>query len=898
LSKLPLSSTDKLQSRLLVLAALFLGLYAVTLTLAPAARYRSWQVTYPWTHWIGYLIWLLLFVLIHNRSKWILPERDPYLLPVAGLLSGWGVLTINRLVSPLGLRQSAWLLVALILLWLGIRLPGDLRFLQRYKYLWLTGGLLLTALTIFFGTNPLGAGPRLWLGCCGFYLQPSEPLKLLLIIYLSAYLADRQLYLIALKNEIHAPTLKGQFVLLPLLVPSLIMTGLAILLLVVQRDLGTASIFIFLYATIVYLASGLRRVLWISLATLLLAGVVGYFMFDVVKLRVDAWLNPWLDPSGRSYQIVQSLLASASGGLLGRGPGMGNPGLVPVPHSDFIFAAIAEESGLIGALALIGLLAILIGRGITIALKAPSTFHRLLAAGLTAYLVGQSILIIGGNLRLFPLTGVTLPFVSYGGSSLVTSYLSLLFLLLISNQPGKKPVSQFNTKPYRNLSVFLIFGLVGLAAAAGWWGVQRGPDLLRRTDNARRAIADRYVRRGALLTRDNQVLAETIGQTGDLTRQVLYPDLGAIIGYTHPVYGQAGLEASLDPYLRGTQGNPSLRVWWDHLLFGQPPPGLDVRLSLDLDLQRKADGLLNGKSGGLVLLDASNGEILAIASHPTFNANRLDQTWSDLINNPASPLLNRATQGLYPAGASLGPFLLERIQERGSLPSLSYDLNYDYGILPWTCSNLNEQIVDWGKAISSGCPGAVATLGRSLGTQKILGLFLDSGFFEAPQLDLPTLAQNAPEALSDAGTAALGILTGNSNPEALIRVSPLQMSLAASALSNQGERPAPRLATAVNTPQAGWVILPAKEATKPLFSSEAAEAVTDQLAIAGTPFWLSVARAPNGTEPGAPVFTWVTGGTTSAWQGSPMALAVILEEDNPALAYQIGLQLLEAAIKP
>jgi cell division protein FtsW (lipid II flippase) len=266
LSKLPHSPIDKLQSQLLNLAAIFLGLYAVTLTLAPAARYRSWQVSYPWIHWIGYLIWLALFALIHHRSKQALPERDPYLLPVAGLLSGWGVLTISRLTGTFGLRQSAWLLVALIILLLGLRLPGDLRFLQRYKYLWLTGGLLLTALTLVFGTNPLGTGPRLWLGCCGIYLQPSEPLKLLLIIYLSAYLADRQLYLFALKNDRRSPMEKRRFVLFPLLVPSLIMTGLAILLLIVQRDLGTASVFIFLYATIVYLASGLRRILWTSLA--------------------------------------------------------------------------------------------------------------------------------------------------------------------------------------------------------------------------------------------------------------------------------------------------------------------------------------------------------------------------------------------------------------------------------------------------------------------------------------------------------------------------------------------------------------------------------------------------------------------------------------------------------
>ena len=901
MSKLPQSPIDKLQSRLFILAATFLGLYAVTITLAPAARYRSWQVSYPWAHWLGYLVWLVLFTLINHRTKRFLPERDPYLLPIAGLLSGWGMLTISRLASSFGLRQSAWLLVALVLLLLGLRLPGDLRFLQRYKYLWLTSGLLLTALTLIFGTNPLGSGPRLWLGCCGIYLQPSEPLKLLLIIYLSAYLADRQLYLLTLKNDNRSPTEKRRFVLFPLLVPSLIMTGLAILLLIVQRDLGTASVFIFLYATIVYLASGLRRVLWSSLAALLLAGVIGYFLFDVVQLRVDAWLNPWVDPSGRSYQIVQSLLAAASGGLFGRGPGMGNPGLVPVPHSDFIFVAIAEEAGLVGALALIGLLAVLLGRGINTALKTPTTFHRLLAAGLTAYLVGQSILIIGGNLRLLPLTGVTLPFVSYGGSSLVTSYLSLLLLVVISNQPGKKPVTQFNTKPYLNLGIFLILGLAGLAVVAGWWGVQRGPDLLTRTDNARRAIADRYVRRGSLLARDNQVLAETSGQPGSLARQVLYPALGAIIGYTHPIYGQAGLEASLDPYLRGTQGNPGLRVWWDHLLYGQPPPGLDVRLSLDLGLQQKADELLGDHAGGLVLLDAKSGEILAMASHPTFDANQLDQTWPDLVSNPNSPFLNRATQGLYPIGAALGPVLLGRSQEDGALPSLPEDLGYDYGNLQWTCTNLDEQSdqpTDWGNAISSGCPGAVASLGRSLGTEELSRLFSEAGFFEAPQLDLPTLSQNAPASLSDADQAALGIFGTSSEPSASLRVSPLQMSLAAAALSNQGERPVPRLVSAVNTPQAGWVILPSEEEAEMLLSSEAANAAAEQLVIPGTPFWMSVARVPNGTDPGAPVFTWVTGGTTSAWPGSPLALAFVLEEDNPALAFDIGLQLLKATITP
>ena len=144
----------------------------------------------------------------------------------------------------------------------------------------------------------------------------------------------------------------------------------------------------------------------------------------------------------------------------------------------------------------------------------------------------------------------------------------------------------------------------------------------------------------------------------------------------------------------------------------------------------------------------------------------------------------------------------------------------------------------------------------------------------------------------------MGILGTSSEPSDSLRVSPLQMSLAVAALSNQGESPAPRLVSAVNTPQAGWVILPSEEEAKTILASAAANAAAEQLVIPGTPFWMSVTRVPNGTDPEAPVFTWVTAGTTSAWPGSPLALAFILEEDNPDLAYDIGLQLLKSTIKP
>jgi cell division protein FtsW (lipid II flippase) len=635
---------DQIQSRLLKLAALFLILFSIILSLSPVIRERSWNVaSLKWSHWLGLAVWGLAVWAADRQIRRRLPERDPYLFPIAAFFSGWGLLTIWRLSFAFGLRQTLWLVVGLGVLTLGLRWPHILPVLKRYKYLWLSGGLLLTALTLFFGTNPAGGDERLWLGAGGVYIQPSEPLKLLLVIYLASYLADR----LPLQQQIF-----------PLIFPTLLLTGLALVLLLVQRDLGTASIFILLYASVLYLATGRKRVILVSAGILLLAGAIGYTLIGVVHLRVDTWLNPWLDPSGHSYQIIQSLLAVASGGLLGRGPGLGSPGLVPIAHSDFIFSTIAEETGLVGTLTLLGLLALFLSRGMRAALHATNRFRRLLAAGLTTYLGIQSLLIIGGNLRLLPLTGVTLPFISYGGSSLVTSYIALFFLLLISNNTEQEPAHLLNPAPYQIVNFLLIASIAITALSNGWWAVIRGPDLLTRSDNPRRAIADRYVPRGAILDRNNRPINVTQGELGGYNRVYLYPDLGPIVGYTHPVYGQAGLEISLDPYLRGLQGNPASLIWWNHLVYGWPPPGLEVRLSLDLDLQKQADISLGDHSGAIVLLNASNGEILAMASHPVFNANQLDTEGPSLAKNERSPLLNRAAQGLYPPGNAIEPFLL------------------------------------------------------------------------------------------------------------------------------------------------------------------------------------------------------------------------------------------------
>lgn len=629
-----------LQGSLLKLAGGFLFLYALLITLAPAVRERTWNVSLPWTHWLAFILWSGFTARLHADLEKRLPDADPYIFPAAALLSGWGMLAIWSLDPEFGARQALWLAVSLLAFRAGLHLRS-LQFLQRYKYVLLGSGLALTALTLLFGSNPSGFGPRLWLGCCDIYIQPSEPLKLLLIAYLAAYFSDKLPYRL---RTIH------------ILYPTIVLGGIAVLLLIAQRDLGTASIFLALYTILAYLATSRKIIPIISILALIVVGAAGYYFVNIVQIRIETWLNPWNDPQGGSYQVVQGLIAIANGGVEGRGPGLGAPRLIPVAISDFIYAAIAEQTGLFGTLGLLALFGILITRGLRIALRAPDLFRRLLAAGLSAYIGVQAILIVGGNIRLLPLTGVTLPFVSYGGSSLLTSFSALFVLLFISNHMDEEPAPLENAFPYVALNSTLLIGLFAAALASGWWAVIRSPDLLARSDNLRRVIEERYVPRGALLDRANTPITITSGEIGAFKRSYLYPALSPVTGYDEPTYGQAGLEAALDGYLRGLDGNPASTIWLNHLLYGTSPAGLDVRLSIDLSLQARADELMAGRRGAVILLNAHSGEVLVMASHPTFDPNRLNETAADLLDDPHKPLINRAALGVYPTDSIMEPF--------------------------------------------------------------------------------------------------------------------------------------------------------------------------------------------------------------------------------------------------
>ena len=382
--------------------------------------------------WAGFAVWIVCALGAATVLNRRLPSHDPLLLALSMFLSGWGLVAIERLAPAFADRQALWLAIS-VLAMLGIAIfPQVLRWLRLYRYILLAAALLLLSATIVLGRNPSGFdfAPRLWLGIGAFYFQPSEIMKVILVAFLASYLAEQSATLRA-RSDAPAP---ANGLSLRLIGPILLMWLLSMVILVWQRDLGTAMLFFIVFLLLLYLSSGDLRLFLGGALLVLVAGAVAYQLFDVVQLRVDIWLNPWPEADGRAYQIVQSLMAFGAGGIAGTGVGLGSPGYIPVVHSDFVFAAIAEEWGLLGVIAILSSFGVLAWRGLAIALNhRGSAFHRLLAAGLTMTLLVQALMIMAGVLKLLPLTGVTLPFISYGGSSLFACHIMMGLLLRLSS---------------------------------------------------------------------------------------------------------------------------------------------------------------------------------------------------------------------------------------------------------------------------------------------------------------------------------------------------------------------------------------------------------------------------------------------------------------------------------
>ena len=370
------------------------------------------------------------YLAAHVVVRRLAPAADPVFLPSAVLLAGLGFAVIYRLNPDLAGAQTLWLLLGLGLFAATLVVVRDHRQLDQFTYTIGLLGLLMLLLPLAPGIGRTVRGARLWVGIGPLQFQPAEIGKVLLVIFLASYLNARKELLAVATRRLGPIALPEPRHLAPLLVA----WGISLIVLFLERDLGSSLLFFGIVVVMLWVATG--RGAYLALGTILFAlgALAGYAMFEHVQDRVTVWLHV-LDPQliqDEGYQLAQSLFALATGGIAGTGLGQGRPGFIPDAHTDFVFSAVGEELGLLGATALLLLYVLLVFRGFRAAVRSPDGFGQLLATGLSTVLALQTFVIVGGVTRLIPLTGITLPFVSYGGSSLVANFVLLALLIRVS----------------------------------------------------------------------------------------------------------------------------------------------------------------------------------------------------------------------------------------------------------------------------------------------------------------------------------------------------------------------------------------------------------------------------------------------------------------------------------
>jgi cell division protein FtsW (lipid II flippase) len=383
--------------------------------------------------WVIFVAVLGLFLGAHVAVRRLAPEADPVLLPLAALLNGLGFVTVARIDSGLGRIQAIWTAVSIVAFVLTLLLVPRIRTLERYRYTFLFLGMVALLLPLAPGLGKTINGARLWVGIGPVNFQPGEAAKVMLVLFFAAYLVDKRELLASGTRRIgrlHLPEPRH-------LGPLLLAWGISILIMVRETDLGQAMLLFALCGVMLYVATDRAAYTLFAVVLFLAASLVAYQAFGHVQTRVQTWVDPFRYANSKGYQLVQGLFGFAAGGFGGTGLGLGNPKQIPNAATDFVFASIGEELGLLGGVAVLVAIVLFVGAGLRIAVRADRPFPKLFATGLTAIIGLQSFVIIGGVTRTIPLTGVTLPFISYGGSSLVANWVILALLLRISDDNAR-----------------------------------------------------------------------------------------------------------------------------------------------------------------------------------------------------------------------------------------------------------------------------------------------------------------------------------------------------------------------------------------------------------------------------------------------------------------------------
>lgn len=722
------------------------------------------------------------FAAAHIGVRIFAPGADPAILPVVFTLSGIGITFVTRLQPDASLGQVVFLFLGVALMVGTLAVVKNLEVIKRYKYVLGIAGIILLVLPMFIGTEIYGS--KLWIKIGGFQFQPGEFAKVLIVLFLAGYLAENR-ELLSISNR----TVLGiKFPRLRLLYPLFIVWGVCLLVVAFERDLGSALLFYTIFLIMLYVATGRVSYVIIGLALLAVGAFGMYQIMSHVQVRVAIWLDPFSDAQNLGYQIVQSLFSLADGGLAGVGIGKGMADIIPVVASDMIFAAIGEEMGLLGGSAVLLLFMLFAVRGLTTAARAKSDLAAFSAAGLTAAISFQAFTIVGGVTKLIPLTGVTLPFMSQGGSSLLASFVIVALLLRAGDEATGRSTEIANTSTdlatagYRTTvrgshmrrpaldtpesgllgrvalanrltrTVFLFTALFAvLIGNITYIQVIKASEYQDMPSNNHTINKARFIKRGSIITADGLTLAESV-QQADGTYARSYPNgnLAAhVVGYYSQQYGTMGIENTQNDTLTGSKDYSS---WQNALnsLAGISEPGNSVQLTIDSRIQRAAEQALAGRVGAIVALDPRSGAVLAWASAPTFDNTNIQAAIeaANASGGADTSMYDRATLALYTPGSTFKVLTLASALENG-LATL--DTTYDSpgrmeigGADVVSIGERGHGKISLAKAFALSSNTVFGQVADGLGAEKLVATARAFGYGQQLGLDFTTAASVMP----------------------------------------------------------------------------------------------------------------------------------------------------------
>lgn len=681
------------------------------------------------------------------------------------MLLGIGLFMIARLSPDKARKQYIIVLIALAA---SLLIPLIIiRVKSIKKGTWLYATIGITALSAVLILGEVTRGSKLTFNIGDITFQPSEFIKILFVFFIAGCLYE-------------GATFKRVFI-------CAVISGIHIIILALSTDLGSALIYFVAFLFMVLLAS---HNYWYLLAGVLGgsgAAIVAYHFFEHVRIRVLAWQDPWSYIDDQGYQITQSLFAIGSGRWLGMGILEGNPKSIPYVEADFIFSSICEELGVVFGICILLICISSFIMMMQIAMKLQDVFYRLIVFGIGIINIFQIFLTVGGGVKFIPLTGVTLPFISYGGSSVMASIMMFFVVhgvyIVSQKQSNNEKVNKRDIIVVSSIFVSLFLCMIGYICH---FVATNKEEMINNSYNSRQQLLISRNYRGTIYSADREILAITIlDEEENEKRYYPYRNLFShIVGYS--TKGRMGVEALANYYL--IQSNTSIGNKVSNDIAGIKNPGDNVYTTLDVDIQKIADEELSIYKGAIIVTEVSTGKILAMVSNPDFDPNEITELWDDLVADKKSTVLvNRATQGLYPPGSTFKIITaLEYIRENpDNFDEYSYQCNgsYKLGDNKIRCYHgANHGKIDFTKSFAKSCNSSFVNIGMTLDRTEFSKTLKELLFNSELPLKLNYSSSNVMIPNETDDSAMMQTVIGQGKTQ----ISPIHLNMITSAVANNG----------------------------------------------------------------------------------------------------------------